>query len=108
LAGAPGFCFRFRTEKIGRLLGRDGEEVCGPGEDGGVDCGGASENNSAGSFGLDEGSAELPRAGDELRGGRFVVALCASSVSLVSSVVSTRLRFVGGSSSYSECFLCRE
>jgi hypothetical protein len=103
-----GLCFRFKAENIGRLLGRGGEEICGPGEDGGVDRGGSSENISVISLGLDGGSAEFSRTGEELRDEMTVVAWFARSVSLVFFGVSTRLRFVGGSASYNECFLCRE
>jgi hypothetical protein len=89
-----------------------GVELCGVGEDGGLDRGASSENTAVVSLGLD-GSVELSR-GDELSiGGGITSASPASSTSFVSfgGVDSTRLRFAGGScgsASYNEGFRWRE
>lgn len=89
---------------MGRLERIRGEDVCRNGDDG-VNSRGSSENVGDDSFGLDVGSAETLRAGDELGTCNGDAASSASFASTLSGVVSTRLRFVGGSSVY---FLCRE
>lgn len=95
-------------ENIGRLERIGGEGVCRNGEDNGVNSRGSSENIGDDSFGQDVGSAETSRAGDELGTFNGDAASSAPFASTLSGVVSTRLRFVGGSSVYSECFFCRE
>lgn len=59
-------------------------------------------------LGLDGGSVVASRTGEELPEHNIGFATSAVSVSNVSGGVSTRLRFVGGSSSYSGRFFCRE
>jgi hypothetical protein len=86
-------------EKIGRRFWRAGGELRGTGDDGGLDQGSSSEKIAGESFGLDGGDVGVSRAGDEvLRAGEDVVAV-RFLASVCSSVVSTRLRLVGGSSS---------
>ena len=75
-----------------------GVELCGIGDDGGLDRGASSENMPAASLGL-EGSAELSRA-DELlidRGANCVSSRSSGMFKSFGSVDATRLRFVGGS-----------
>jgi hypothetical protein len=96
-AGNAGFCRRFREENIGRLLRSGGEELCGAGKDGGVDVGASSENIAADCLGLDDGSLGSSCVGVRLLRNGNGVAVSARSAELCCVVVSTRLRFNGGS-----------
>ena len=106
---AEGFVCRFTNENIGLRLRMGGVELCGAGDEGGLDRGASSENNVT-SLGLD-GSAELSRAEELSRNRGAKSASSLSLIVLVSSgggVDSTRLRFTAGSSSYNEGFRWRE
>jgi hypothetical protein len=93
-------CFLNR-ENTGRRFWTGEGELVGKGEDGGLDRG-ASSDQSAGEFlGLDVGGSEASRGAVEsfMRASSgFVLAV---STSVVCMAHSTRLRLVGGSSSYS-------
>lgn len=90
--------FFLNKENIGRRLWRTGGELAGTGDDGGLDLGNSSEKIAEDCCGLDVGGAEKSCAGEDgFTAGRFVVSK--EAVPSLPSAVSTRLRFVGGSSS---------
>ena len=78
-----------------------GGELRGAGDDGGLDRGGSSEKTAGESLGLDGGAVELSRSHsrDEMTIVRAVSKEVKVVVSVLSIVVSTRLRLVRGSSS---------
>jgi hypothetical protein len=74
------------------------------GEDGGLDRGVASDHSAGEFFGLDVGGSEAPRGGSESFGGASSGHVPGILTSVVFTAHSTRLRLVGGSSSYSGRF----
>lgn len=86
-------------EKTGRRFWTGGGELHGTGDDGGLDRGGSSEKTAGESFGLDGGGVELPRPTDETMTAGAASGDVKVAAWVLSVVVSTRLRLVGGSSS---------
>jgi hypothetical protein len=86
-------------ENTGRRFWRAEGELRGAGDDGGLDRGGSSEKTAGESFGLDVGGVEVSRVRDEILAAGDVAIVFKISVLVLSVVVPTRLRLVGGSSS---------
>jgi len=95
------------NEKTGRRFCCCRGELNGTGDDGGLDRG-ASSDHIAGEFlGLDVGGSDDSRGAVEISGSDSTRKDAVTVVWTVWCVDSTRLRLVGGPSSYSERF-CRE
>lgn len=97
--GAVGFACCLNRENIGRLFCTAGGELRGGGDDGGLDRNGPSEESADALFGLDVGGADLLPKGDEMEEAIASMVAANELDSDSSTVSSTRLRFVGGSSS---------
>lgn len=106
-SGADTLClsFRLNSENTGRLFGSGGGELSSAGEEGGEDRVAGSEVGGNG-CGLELRGAELIRAGDRGFIGDFGAGVEVGEDAI--SSCSTRLRLVGGSSSWSGRFVCRE
>lgn len=100
--------FFLNKENTGRRFCWAGGELCGVGDDGGLDRSGSSEKIADVFFGLEEGGAEASHGIEEHFTGEELAGAVDTSISVLLSVCSTRLRFVGGDSSYNGRFFCRE
>lgn len=89
-------CF-LNIENTGRRFWSGGGELRGVGDDGGLDRANASEKMAGDSFGLDGGDEDFVCEGEEFSIARTTGGI-STSVSILSTAVSTRRRFVGGSS----------
>lgn len=98
-------CF-LRNENTGRRFCTGGGELFIAGDDGGLDRGVSSDHTAGEFFGLDVGGSEASLG--IIESFKVVPDVCifVVSTSVASKAHSTRLRLVGGSSSYRERF-CR-
>jgi hypothetical protein len=86
-------------ENTGRRFCRAGGELRSAGDEGGLDRGASSEKMAGESFGLDMGGVDVSRGGPQFSRIEETVADSIMSTLVFSTVDSTRLRLVGGSSS---------
>lgn len=86
-------CF-LNMENTGRRFWSGGGELRGAGDDGGLDRANASEKMAGDSFGLDGGDEDSLHAGEDC----CRVGTAGGEISTSVSILSTRLRLVGGSS----------
>lgn len=105
--GTVGFDVLLKMENTGRRFGTGGGELVWPSSDGGLDLGTSSDHIPEEFFGLDVGGSDDSKI--SFLHGELVVS--PSTIGIEPSILftgfSTRLRLVGGSSSYSVRF-CRE
>lgn len=104
-AGVALACF-LKREKTGRRFWTGGGELVAKGEDGGLDRGVASDHSAGEFFGLDVGGSAVAGGDSESFTGASSGHVLEIMTSVVCTAHSTRLRLVGGSSSYSGRF-CR-
>jgi hypothetical protein len=97
--GALGLVCFLNMENTGRRFCRAGGELRGAGDEGGLDRDASSEKMAGESFGLDVGGVQVSRGGAQLSSVEETVGAFTMSTLVFSTVDSTRLRLVGGSSS---------